>query len=89
MNGPNEDTLHHLHRLKQQAGTLAQPLLAGELREIVFEYNAWLTGDWTPTEGERRGYFADRFAKARHYAQEAGDRCLALALSAVEDEILE
>ena len=89
MNGPNEDTLHHLNRLKHQANRLAQPLLAGELREIVYEYNAWLTGDWAPSESEFRGFFAERFAMARHYAHEAGERCLAIALSAVEDDVLQ
>ncbi len=89
MKGPNEDTLHHLNRLKHQANTLVQPLLASELREIVYEYSAWLTGDWSPTESELRGFFAERFAMARHYAHEAGERCLAIALSAVEDEVLQ
>lgn len=89
MNEPSEDTLHHLNRLKHQASSLNQPLLAGELREIVCEYSAWLSGDWAPTESERRGFFAERFAMARHYAHEAGERCLAIALSAVEDRVLE
>lgn len=89
MNGPNEDTLHHLNRLKHEASRLDQPLLAGELREIVYEYDAWLKGDWNPTESERRGFFAERFAMARHYAHSAGDRCLAIALSAVEEEVLQ
>ncbi len=89
MNGPNEDTLHHLNRLKHRANGLDQPLLASELREIAHEYSAWLNGDWEPTESERRGVFAGRFAMARHYAHEIGDRCLAIALSAVEEEVLE
>lgn len=89
MNNPNEDTLHSLNRLKHQANRLNQPLLASELREIVYEYNAWLTGDWAPTEGELRGFFAERFAMARHYAHEAGERCLAIALSAAEDQVLQ
>jgi len=89
MSRPNEDTLHSLNRLKHQASRLDQPHLASELREIVYEYNAWLTGDWSPSESERRGFFAERFAMARHYAHEAGDRCLAIALSAAEDQVLE
>jgi hypothetical protein len=89
MNEPNEDTLHHLNRLKNQANQLNQPLLVNELREIVYEYNAWLTGDWVPSESERRGFFAERFAMARHYAHEAGDRCLAIALTAAEEQVLE
>ena len=89
MNRPNEDTLHQLNRLKHQANQLNQPMLANELREIVHEYNAWLAGDWTPSEGERRGFFAERFAMARHYAHQAGDRCLAIALSAAEEAVLE
>ena len=52
-------------------------------------FNQWLLGEWSPTEGELRGYFAERFAMARHYAHEAGERCMAIALSAVEDEVLE
>ncbi len=89
MNEPNENTLHHLNRLRYRASQLSQPMLASELREIVAEYNAWLTGDWVPTESERRGYFAERFAIARHYAHAAGDRCLALALNALEEHVLE
>lgn len=88
MNGPNEDTLHSLNRLKHQANRLNQPLLASELREIVSEYNAWLLGDWVPNESEARGFFAERFAMARHYAHEAGQRCLAIALQAAEDQVL-
>jgi hypothetical protein len=89
MSTPNEDTLHHLNRLKHQAASIDQPLLAGELRQIVHDYNAWLNGDWSPTEGELRGYFAERFAMARHYAHAAGERCMAISLSAVEDEVLQ
>lgn len=89
MNEPNEDTLHHLNRLKHEANRLSQPMLANELREIIAEYNAWLTGDWVPNESERRGFFAERFAMARHYAHEAGQRCLAIALNALEEQVLE
>ena len=89
MNRPNEDTLHHLNRLKHEANRLDQPLLAGELREIAHEYNAWLNGDWAPGESERRVFFAERFAMARHYAHQAGDRSLAIALTAVEDQVLD
>jgi len=88
MNGPSEDTFHHLNRLKHEAAASDQTLLLGELRQIAFDYGEWLAGQWTPTEGELRGYFAERFAMARHYANEAGQRRLAIALSALEDEVL-
>ncbi|MHB8900151.1 MAG: hypothetical protein ACYC6Y_15490 [Thermoguttaceae bacterium] len=88
-NEPNENTLRHVNRVKHQARQLDHPLLANELREIESEYNAWLTGNWTPDESERRGYFAERFAMARHYAHAAGDRCLTIALNALEDEVLD
>ncbi len=72
-----------------QSTSFGQPMLANELREIIAEYNAFLTGDWAPNESERRGFFAERFAMARHYAHEAGQRCLAIALNALEEQVLE
>lgn len=89
MNSPSEDTLHHLNRLKHEANAVKNPMLAGELRQIAYDYNEWLMGQWKPSEGELRGYFAERFAMARHYAHEAGERRLAIALSALEEEVLE
>ncbi len=89
MNPPTEDTLHLLNRLKHEANAVDSSMLAGELRQIAYDYNEWLLGQWQPNEHELRGYFAERFAMARHYAHQAGDRRLAIALSALEDQVLQ
>ncbi len=88
MKEPSEDTLHHLNRIRREASQVDLSHVANELREITTEYNAWLTGVWTPSESEWRGFFAERFAMARHYAHQADDRRLAIALTAAEEEVL-
>ncbi|MDI9444826.1 MAG: hypothetical protein QM844_11735 [Planctomycetota bacterium] len=88
MNPPSEDTLHLVNRLKHEANAVDSPLLAGELRQIAYDYSEWLLGHWQPDEHEIRGYFAERFGLARHYAHQAGDRPPAQAHLAVVEQVL-